>query len=214
MADLASITDVTDRSPRALTTPETTRATVLLGDASALIRGYTRQTFTAVTGDVVELRPIGTTLRLPQTPVTSITSVVAIGWAGLADLTLPAGVWGWDGIDCIEIAPWGDDIWLSMPEYEIAGDYPNTYRVTYDHGDNTVPDDVIAVCAGMVLRVILSPSAVEGLNNEKIGEYSYGFQQGGPGSPGVSVRLTEQDKDILSQAGYGPRMAGTVQVRI
>lgn len=210
MTDLATITDVTDRSPRTLSGAEQTRATVLLGDASALIRTYTRQTFTAVSGDVVELRPVGMELRLPERPVTDVNSVVAIGWGGLADLTMPAGSWGWDGIDIVKIAPFSSQLWLTLPDVELYG-YPDTYRVDYDHGAASVPDDVIAVCCGMVLRVINSPSASEGLNSEKIGEYSYGMQQGGGGTPGPSVRLSEVDKDALS---FYRRKATTIQVRL
>lgn len=215
MPDLASIADVTDRSPRALTSAEQTRAAVLLGDASALIRGYTKRTFTAVANDTVRLRPVGTQLRLPQTPVTAVNSVTAIGWAGIPNLLLPAGFWGWDGIDVIEIAPFSSGVWINLPDVELSGDYPDTYEIDYDHGNNTVPDDVIAICAGMVLRTILAPSAVEGMSAERTGQYSYQMaQQVGGGSPGPKVRLTEQDKEELSDAGYGPRKAATVQVRL
>ena len=68
---------------------------------------------------------------------------------------------------------------------------------------------------GMVLRTILAPSAVEGMSAERTGQYSYQMaQQVGGGSPGPKVRLTEQDKEELSDAGYGPRKAATVQVRL
>lgn len=215
MADLATLTDVTDRSPRTLTAAEQTRATVLLGDASAAIRGYTKQTFTAVAGDTVRLRPVGTELRLPQRPVTAVNSVTAVGWAGIPNLVLPAGFWGWDGIDIIEIAPFSSDVWLSLPTIELGQELPDTYEVDYDHGDATVPDDVIRICAGLVLRVILAPSPVEGMSAERIGQYSYQMaQQVGGGSAGVTVRLSEQDKDELHRAGYGPRRSGTVELRL
>ena len=214
MPTLAVLADVTARSPRTLTAGEQTRATTLLTDASAAIRKYTRQDFTVVSGDVVTLRPIGTRLRLPQRPVTAVNSVTTIGWAGVANLVLPAGFWGWDGIDIIEIAPFSSNVWLSLPTLELGEGLPDTYQVDYDHGDDTVPDDVIAICVGMVLRTIFAPSPTEGLNTERIGQYSYGFQQGGGGSPGPTVRLTDADKTALSDAGYGPRRAGTVEVRM
>lgn len=215
MTDLAVIGDVTARSPRTLTAAEQTRATVLLGDASALVRGYTRQQFEAVSGDTVRLRPIGTSLRLPQRPVTAVNSVTAIGWAGTANILLPAGCWGFDGIDIVEIGPLSSDFWLSLPTLDLGQGLPDTYEVDYDHGDATIPDDVIAVVCGMVLRVILSPSAVEGMTSERIGEYSYQLGQfAGGGSAGPTVRLSEQDKDALRQAGYGPRRSGTIEVRM
>lgn len=215
MTNLATQANLEARLGRSLTATETTRAAAYLTDASAAIRGYTRQTFTAVAGDTVTLHPIGTRLRLPQRPVTAVNSVTAIGWAGIANLVLPEGSWGWDGIDAIEIAPLSSGIWLNLPTTELVEDLADTYEVNYDHGEATVPDDVIAVCCGMVLRVLLSPSPNEGMSAERIGVYSYQFsQQVGGGAAGVTVRLSEQDKDALRQAGYGPRRSGTVQVRI
>ncbi len=215
MTDLATAADLEKRLGRSLTTTEATRAAAYLTDASAMIRSYTNQTFTAVTGDVITLRAVGTKLRLPQRPVTAVTSVVAVGWGTVPDLTLPVGFWGWDGIDIVEVEPFNAEYWLSLPSIDLwYGEVPETYRVTYNHGDATIPDDVVAVCAGMVLRVLLSPSPVEGLNTERIGQYSYGFQQGGGGSAGVTVRMSEQDKDALHVAGYGPRKSGTVQVKL
>jgi len=214
MADLATAADLAARLGRALTATETTRSVPYLKDASAKVRKYTRQDFTEEAGDVVRLRPIGTRLRLPQRPVTAVNSVTAIGWAGIPDLVLPAGFWGWDGIDVIELSPFDSGLWINLPTVELGEDLPDTYDVDYDHGDDTVPDDVIAVVCGMVIRVLTSPSVVEGMNTEKVGQYSYGMQQGGGGTPGATVRLTEADKDELRQAGYGPRKSGTIQVRL
>lgn len=214
MANLATENDLEARLGRELTGTEQTRAAAYLADISAAIRGYTRQDFTAVSSDTARLRPVGTRLVLPQRPVTAVNSVTAIGWAGIPDLPLPAGFWGFDGIDAIELAPFNSDVWLSLPTVELGEDLPDTYEVDYDHGEATVPDDVIGIACGAVLRVLLSPSLQEGLNTERIGQYSYGFQQGGGGTPGATVRLTEQDKLALREAGYGPRQAGTVQVRL
>jgi len=210
VADLATTDDLEDRLGRTLSTAEAARAPALLVDASAAIRNYTRQMFTAFTGDTVRLRPVGTVLRLPQRPVTAVNSVTAIGWAGIPNLLLPVGFWGWDGIDQVEIAPFNSDVWLNLPTVELAGDLPDTYEVNYDHGDATVPDDVIAVCCGAVLRVLLSPSLVEGMSSERIGAYSYQMsQQVNGGTAGVTVRLSEMDKDMLSRYR---RKVTTVQV--
>ena len=212
MADLAVEDDLEARLGRSLTATESTRAAAYLADASALIRGYTRQQFEAVADDEVELRPVGMRIRLPQRPVTDVSSVVAIGWGGVTDLTLPSGTWGWDGIDIIEISPFTSRVWLSLPEIDLHGGYPDTYRVTYDHGDDTIPDDVIAVACGMVLRTLLSPSLVEGMTSERIGEYSYQLGQfAGGAAAGAAVRLSEADKDAL--ANYR-RKATTVQMRL
>lgn len=208
MTDLATITDVTDRSPRTLTAGEITRATVLLGDASAAVRGYTKQTFTAVEDDAVILRPVGAFLELPQTPVTAVTEVRGISDAGA--VLDPLSGWTWDGLDRVDIASVGfryfADPWWPWPNG------PESFRVLYDHGDDVVPDDVIRVVCGMVLRVIFAPSAVEGMSSERTGQYSYQMsQQTNGGSPGITVRLSETDKADLSH--YRP-IAGSIQVRL
>lgn len=213
MADLATTQDLEARLGRSLTASEAAKAAALLQDASALIRAYTRRTFTAVMHDKVRLRPVGARIRLPNRPVSAVHSVTAIGWAGVHDILLPAGAWGWDGIDTIELAPLSTEVWLSLPTLELGQDLPDTYEVDYDHGDNVVPDAVVAVCCGMVLGVLLAPSPVEGMIGERIGKYSYQMmQEVGGGSPGASVRLREADKELLRQAGYGPRTVGTVEV--
>ena len=215
MTDLATTTDLEARLGRSLTPTEATRAAAYLTDISALIRSYTKQDFTAVTSDVVRLRPVGTAIRLPQRPVTAVNSVMALGWAGIPNIVLPAGSWGWDGIDVIEIAPFTSDIWLNLPTLELGEELPDTYEINYDHGEANVPADVVAVACGAVLRVLVAPSLVEGMSAERIGQYSWQMsQQVDGGSAGVTVRLSEQDKDQLRQAGYGPRRASTVQVEI
>ena len=206
---LASTSDIELRLGRVMTDAERARAAALLTDATALIRSYTRQQFTAVAGDVVNLRPVGTRIRLPQRPVTAVSDVTAIGWAGIPNLVLPFGFWGFDGIDTIEIAPFNTDIWLNLPIVQLQGTLPDTYRVTYSHGSSVVPDDVIAVCCSMVLRVLMSPSRVEGMGQERIGEYSYQIMHTA-GAAGASARLTEQDKDALAKYR---RSMHTIEVR-
>lgn len=208
MTDLATTTDLEARLGRSLTSTEQTRAAAYLADASAKIRRYTRQDFTTGSSTVI-LRPVGTKIRLPQIPVTSITSVKALLINSLR-IVLPEGLWVFDGIDQIDVSSSYDFI-INLPDLEWAGTYaPDTYEVVYDHGDNTVPDDVIAVCCGMVLRVLITASPVEGMSTEHIGQYSYQInQQIGGGSPGLSVRLTEGDK--LDLADYR-RKTMTVQI--
>lgn len=210
MADLASISDVTARSPRTLTAGEQTRATTLLGDASARIRTHTGRQFAAVSNATVVLRPTGAYLEMPQVPVTAVHEVRGI----LDDGTVGEPVTGWifDGIDRIDITTAGfgfGDPWWPWP----FG--PDAFQVLYDYDDGTVPADVVRICVGMVLRTILAPSPTEGMSAERVGQYSYQMsQQVNGGSPGPTVRLTEQDKLELREAGYGPRPAGSIQVRL
>src|SRR5690606_36466189 len=117
MAPLATVEDLEARLGRELTSEEAARANALLADASALIRGWTRQDFTLTLGDVITLRPVGTVVRLPQRPVQAVTAVVAVGGSeAIPDVPLPVGSWTWDGIDKVDIWP-PDTSWLlSLPE--------------------------------------------------------------------------------------------------
>lgn len=208
---LATVQDLEARLGRTLSPTEATRAETLLGDASAMVRSYTRQSFIAVTDDEIVLRPVGTELRLPQRPVTDVTKVVAVGGApGIPDI--PLAGWTWDGIDIVDIAGLDSNIWVSLPAWwEDYGSGPNTYRVTYSHGYDQVPPEVVAVVAGMVNRTLAAASPVEGMVSERVGQYNYQLQQGG-GSPGPSVRFTADDKNALAEAGY-KRRATTIQLR-
>lgn len=208
---LANITDLIYRVPT-LTEAQLSRAPALLADASAKIRGYTRQHISYVEDDVVELRPVGTELRLPQRPVVDVSSVVAVGWTGVPDITIPAGAWGWDGLDVVNVRPLSSEWWINLPESWADGDGPNVYRVTNSHGYDPVPDDVVAVACSMVLRVLTSPSLTEGMTSERIGQYSYQMGQfAGGGAAGSSVRLSEDDKTDLTRYR---RKATTIQMRL
>lgn len=211
MADLIGTPDLEARLGRSLTSSEAARAPALMADASALIRRYTGQQFEVVADDVVTLRPVGVHLRLPQRPVTAVDQVVAAGCDPLPDLVLPVGSWCWDGIDLIELFPLSSHIFLSLPEWwHDHGNTPDTYRVTYDHGAAEIPPDVVAVAAGVVLRVLSAPSQSEGMVSERIGQYFYQMQQG-MGSVGLSVRLTADDKEQLRRYR---RTASTVALRV
>lgn len=210
MADLATPDDLAARLGRCLSTEEMTRATALIADASALVRAYTRQEFDHVADDEVVLRPVGTVLRLPQRPVTAVVKVEALGGGVVPDLTLPVGTWAWDGADKVDIWPPETSVWLTLPERWSDVGWPvGAYRVTYSHGHASPPPEVVAVVCGMALRVLLSPSMVEGLVSERIGQYNYQMQQG-TGTTGAVVRLTDADRVALARYR---RTATTVQVR-
>jgi hypothetical protein len=207
--DLATVDDLEDRIGD-LTDAQIQRAPALLKDASGIVRRYTRQNFEHVTNDEIVLRPVGSELRLPQRPVTAVHSVHAIGGRdGVPDVAL--GGWLWDGIDKIHVGGIG---WTTAINYDLeldAGWVPDTYRINHDHGYETIPDDIVALVCGMVNRVLTAPSLTEGMVGESIGQYRYQMQQGA-GSAGPAVRLTEDDKRFLKEAGY-KRTAGTIQLR-
>lgn len=206
MTDLATTADLEARLGRDLTDDEAARATALLTDASGLVRDFTRQDFTAVSGDTIILRPVGSLLRLPQRPVTAVTSVSAVAPDGTSTATMTG--WSWDGRDKIDLTfatfrpDWSSPAWSDRA-------FPDTYQVVYDHGYATVPDVVVATVCAMVLRTLLSPSMTPGMVAERIGAYNYQLQQGG-GAAGASVVMTDADEKALCR--YGPRRAGTIGV--
>lgn len=206
MADLATVEDLEARLGRTLTVDEAARAPALLADASARVREFTGQTLSAVAGDVIILRPVGSLLRLPQRPVTAVTSVEAVAPDGTSTTAMSG--WSWDGRDKVDLtyATWSAD--FSTPAWRDRA-APDTYKVVYDHGYNPVPHIVMSTVCGMVLRTLLSPSMTPGMVAERIGSYNYQLQQGA-GATGATVVMTEEDEKALRR--YGPRRYGSIQV--
>lgn len=204
---LATVGELEYRLGRPLTDAEAAKAPGALAGASSKIRGYTKLMFDAVADDTIVLRPVGTMLRLPQRPVLAVSLVEMIGTGGTTDLALSVSEWHWDGIDKIELFPCDVAATGAAP----TGAYANTYRVTYDHG-GTTPDFIVDKACDVALRVILSPTQVEGLVSEHIGKYGYNYGQfPGGQSPGASARLTKEDKQELREAGYR-KTASTIQL--
>ncbi|MBB4935652.1 hypothetical protein F4561_006561 [Lipingzhangella halophila] len=206
MDPLATQDDLAALLGRNLTDDEEARADGLLKGASARVRAYTRRVFTPVEGDEITLRPVGTVVRLPQRPVTEVTSVYALASDGTPDVELSG--WVFDGVDKIDIAPACPAEPTTAPLWWC---HPDAYRVTYSHGDAEVPDVVVDVVASMVLRTLLAPTQTPGMVSERVGIYNYQLQQSG-GSPGASVRMLQEDRDALDDAGYRRRV-GTIGVR-
>lgn len=213
---LATAADVELRLGRPLTTAENARITGLLLDASAAVRGGTkpRQDFTHVTNDTVLLRPIGTTLTLPQEPVTAVHSVVAVsGQDGVPDIAITGYRW-----------PGGNEIhlpsglgWLTAVDYDLEPvDYdqwsPSEYRVGYDHGYPTSPDDIKSKVCQLITRCLGVDVQVEGVTQETIGQYSRQWQQAS-GAPGPVPVLTRADLTDLENWGYR-KTASTIGIRL
>lgn len=201
MAALATQADLEARIGP-LTEAQAARVDALLADASAKVRRFTRRTFDAATNDVVVLSPVGTVLRLPQTPVSAVTAIALID--GTTDIPLTG--WGWDGADMVDLA----NATVAAGSTATRTQNTNTYRVTYSH-TASVHDDIKGKVCEMVGRTIAAPSMVDGMVSETIGQYSYTLQQGG-GSQGAAVRLTQADKQDLIDNGWR-KQSGTVQVR-
>lgn len=192
MSALATASDLIARLGRDLSEVEAARAAALLTDASAIVRSYTNQDFLRVTGDVVVVRAVGGTVKLPQRPVVSVDAVVAVGGSDLLP-DVPLTDWVFDEVDTVRIGV-GNYV-INLPEvwWDDEG-YPGTYRITYTHGYTVIPADVVAVVCGMTARALTTPTLQGGVVSETIGSYSYRLDAAGSG---LTPALTPADKDVL-----------------
>jgi hypothetical protein len=147
---LATIADVEARIGRELTTGEEAQATAWLADASAMFVQRAVQKF-EVSESTVRLFPRDGVVRLVQRPVIDISSVTDIDGVEI-DYT-------YDGFQSI---------------YELGTYSP--VIVTYEHGSDNIPDDVVAVVAGMVVRTLLIPAdAAAGIQQQSVGPFSQSY---------------------------------------
>lgn len=163
MVALITPDNVLDRLGREFTTTEDAVIDARIADVSASIRAYTGREFT-VGETTALLRPFGRVVKLPQRPVTAINAVedrygntITYTWIdGDPELHLGAG--------------W----YLNAFELNVAAvGSLDRVRVTWEHGYETVPDDVIAVACNMVIRALAVPAEDGGITSETIGSYSY-----------------------------------------
>jgi hypothetical protein len=193
MVALAALSDVEDRLGRDLNPGEINRAKAALNDVSAMVRSYTRRTFT-YEQTTQRLRPVGGKVVLPQRPVVSVDTVSVLGDLGQR-ITLPA--FTWDG---------GNEIWIYSDSGQIINLSESLYdlflyrtplvEVTYTHGYTTNPDDIIAIVAGKAATIIALPSSGSGVMSSESAEgYSYqiaAFARNGP------LALTDADRAVLN----------------
>lgn len=215
LAPLAWTDDVAAILQRELTATELVYAARLIDMASGMVRRYTRQDITAVTGEVLTLPGNwGQTITLPQRPVTAVTSVVINGatptyaqWKLVGDelfigtgsfqpdygssLFGGTGLWGPAGSSA---GPQATGASWQGPQSGIV--------VTYDHGYATIPDDIVNEVAGMVALQISSPV---GVDKEVIGGYQATYAK----SPVGGMSLTDETKSVLN---FYRRRAASVSI--
>lgn len=140
------------------------RALALLHDASAKFRleaggqEITQRTSTA------RINASAGTCRLPQAPVVAITSVKDLDGNDVA--------YRWDGLETLSFCTLNSGPWA---DFEINPIRTRTFMVdvTYTHGYDTVPDDVVATVCQMAGRAYGNPSTEAGITQETTGSYSY-----------------------------------------
>jgi hypothetical protein len=154
------------------------QAEVSLRIASSVVRGYTGQTITFVSGDVMVLEGGGPTIVLPQRPIVvdddNPLTVVELAEYGTANLTMTEN---------LTYTRFQDEL------RRYCGTWTRRVRVTCSHGHTTVPGDVVAAVLDIAGRSLTNPS---GLRSVTIDDYSrtYASETLGGASLSQANRLT------------------------
>lgn len=181
MTPLATQDDVEARLGRSLTLAESSRLDGLLIDGSAAVRRYVPQDFTeATTTDRLRVR--NGRVTLPQRPVTAVSAVNSI--------TGDPVLYTWEGFDSIATSPNVPDTFAWVPWVNGI----KAVDVTYTHGFNPIPDDIIGVVCSIVMRALGRDPIDAGLTSESIQGYSYSL--GAAGAAGA-LGMLQAEKDIL-----------------
>lgn len=168
MGPLASVADLEARLGRDLATEQQlARASALLADASAAVRSYTGQQFSRATSTVRVNPPVRGAILLPQRPVNNVTAVTsAIG-------NIPQQFL-WDGLNLYVGAFLAGVVVNASANYHYYEDGRRPpVIVTYDHGYDDVPQDVLAVVCQIAGRAMGRPLEDSGVQQEALGSYSY-----------------------------------------
>lgn len=193
MAALATVQQVSDLAETDPT--DSARVQFLLDAASAAVRHYTGQTFTRET-TTDRLRVRGGRIRLPQRPVNAVTAVATPTGIGLVENS----TWAFDGAETIFVECVWEGLYFPplLPRDQLD--------VTYDHGYDEIPADVVAVVCGIVLRSYGTPAETGGMTGETITNYSY--QRGSVASAGPSGLLPEEKRalDVFRRVGGSIRL--------
>ncbi len=151
MEDLASIDDLNNFSQLAID-PSDTAAAFLLKVASGMVRRYLDQDITAAVADVEYCDPIAGCVLLAQMPVKSV-SLVETTTDGVTWTTVdPASYTVSKRTGVVAARPWSGVQWGSDPE---------SWRVTYTHGFDDVPDELKGVVCSVAARFYSTPSGID-----------------------------------------------------
>ena len=172
MAPLASVQDVESRLGRALSPEDALRVEVFLADVSAAIRAAAGQEISRATSTVT-LRASGGRVWLPQRPVVTVDDVQKV----TADGSLEAVI-GWT-------------LYGSALEYVPDGDL----SVTYTHGYDQVPADVVGLTCSLAMLALTSSSEgalgpQPGVVSESVDDYSVTYDR--PAGASVTFDLPER----------------------
>lgn len=182
MTALATSVDFEDRLGRTLTTSELDRVDALLSDASATIVHYTGQQFTK-SESTQRCWVRRQRVWLTQRPVLDVSAV--------SDKDSNAVDFEWHG-------PGFDQVYLLATPYRsvwpLNACVPPVVDVTYTHGYDSIPDDVVSVCCSIALRTFGVAADSGGIQSESIEGYSYTL--GTTAAAGTSGLLPEEKRAL------------------
>lgn len=201
MAVLPSLVTVADLAAllgRVFTPAQEQQAQALLDQASSVVRAYVRQDLTrATTTDVFTMRRADRMLRhcgglvsLPQRPVVDIESVSVDGTETLD--------WWQEGQEIL-VRAWAWDV-------PPAAHRPPRVTVTYTHGFDPVPGDIMAIVAQAATRVMVNPSSIR---SETVGGESVTYLIPATGEA-LGVLLSRTEQRVLDRYRL---TAATVRIR-
>ena len=184
------------------------QAAAALAAAAGTIRALTGQHLTRVDDDVAVMDWNGDqSLFLPELPVTDVALVEAR--AALDDpdtwVEWPAGQLQWSmrsGELVLACEPWTGwasgtwpPSWLGTPGRMLGG-----VRVTYSHGYDPAPPELVGVAYGMAARMLDAPGGAA-LSSETIGGYSYQMNTAAilPAGGGWAAGLTGPEAAVIAR---------------
>lgn len=198
MANFASVTDVVDFLQVDISTDsQIASAERALTAASAAIRNYTKQTIEQVADDEVTFDGKGgARLYLPQLPVVSVSKVVEDGETLVDGTDYKLGAYGI--LHRLEGNEWAEGL--------------QNITVTYTHGYETIPDDIVDVCTRAAARAYqlglrsAEDAGVPGVASKQLGDFAvtYASEAGGGVGEGVmgasaARMLLLSEKDMLNE---------------
>lgn len=191
---LATLDDLQTRIGRVLDGDDVARALAMLEDASAAVVSYTGQTFEeATTTDRLKVK--NGTVRLPQRPTTAVDAIANTASTDLA--------FTWDHGDTVYLGTTGA---LNAFEIEPFRRAPSWVDVTYTHGYETIPADIVAVVCQIAGRAFGRQLEDAGMQSESIAGYSYSI--GTAGAAG-GLGMLADERAVLDRY---KRVGGSIRV--
>jgi hypothetical protein len=150
-------------------------AILLLNIASGMVRRKLKQQLDYVGDDAVTLDPInGTYVQLREFPIVAVSLVEMLDaatqqWVAADPSTYTVS----RATGMIGALPGTGVYWPTTPE---------SWRVTYTHGFEELPDDLLGVVLGVAARAYSSPAGIE---SERVGAYQVKYAVESSGFSGI-----------------------------